>query len=63
MEGGAKTNYLEAETYREMLKREDPWKSAAGRGYQDGLREKPLSRGKGSATAANDRGASLSEES
>ena len=47
MVGGAKTNYLEAETYRDMLKREDPWKNAAARGYRDGLLAKPFVAGEG----------------
>ena len=47
MAGGAKTNYIEAETYRDMLKREDRWKKALARGYRDGLRGKPFVAGEG----------------
>lgn len=47
MSGGAKTNYLESETYTDMLKREDPWKNAAAQGYRDGLQAKPFVAGEG----------------
>ena len=47
MAGGAKTNRLEADTYADMLRREDPWESAAARGYADGIKGKPFVAGEG----------------